>query len=137
VETDTNADPVGSSEPLTAGQLSAVLLAAAEVAAGDQNHDLITTLDVLNKDVLRPAGRSLVYEGELRQIAAALLERIPLAERGDLPSGEVAAVNAWLAHRRRLQRHLAAHGGNLLADLLRTAVGSAKEDRCPEPKPGY
>jgi hypothetical protein len=137
VEPDTNTDPVVESGPLTVGQLSAVLLAAAEVAAGDQNHDLITTLDVLNKDVLRPAGLPLVYEGELRQIAAALLERIPSAERDDLPRGEVAAVNAWLAHRRRLQRHLAAHGGNLLADLLSTAAGSAKEDRSPEPKPGY
>lgn len=91
--------------PLSEAELVWVLHAAAEVAAGDADHDLISTLYVLNTDVLRPADREQLYELELRQIARALCSVIPEAERVRARGGEIAEVNGWVAQRRGARRH--------------------------------
>ncbi|HTJ68142.1 MAG TPA: hypothetical protein VL551_11485 [Actinospica sp.] len=107
--------------PLAVEQLGEVLLMAAEVADGDADHDLLTAVDVLNKDRLRPEGREQLSEPELRQLARLLLAEIPADERLGVPGGEVAAVNTWLAQRLRVQR-LSEDGGNALAALFRSAA---------------
>jgi hypothetical protein len=107
--------------PLTAEQLSEVLRLAAEVADADDGHDLLTALDVLNKDVLSPNGRPQMYEQELRQVARALHAEIPAGERGGWPGGEVAGVSAWLGQHVREQRRFGS-GGNALAGLFRRAA---------------
>ena len=107
--------------PLKAEALGEVLLMAAEVADDDADHDLVTAVDVLNKDRLRPSGRPQLFEPELRQVARLLLAEVPAAERVGVPGGEVAAVNTWLAQRLRGQR-LGEDAGNALAELFRSAA---------------
>jgi hypothetical protein len=65
-------------------QLRDVLRMAAEVAAADSGHDLLTALDVLNKDGLSPVGCPQLHEAELRQIARVLLAGTTAALRLDL-----------------------------------------------------
>lgn len=121
--------------PMTPGQLSEVLRMAAEVADADPDHDLLTALDVLNKDGLRPARRPQLYEAELRQVARLLLDAIPADGQVGSIGGEVAAVNAWLAQCGRTQRQLN-NSGNVLADLFRCAVDRIEAGRRDEPKAG-
>lgn len=95
---------------LPAGFLSTVDLArvlrdAAEVAAGDADHDFVSTLYVLNTDVLEPAGRSQLYGAELRQIASALCAVMPDNERIAQQGSEVLNVNVWVARRRGVGHH--------------------------------
>lgn len=122
----------GAWGPLTAGQLGEVLRMIAEVAADDAEHDLLTAVDVLNKDRLRPERRTQLFEPELRQLARVLLAEIPADERVGAPGGEVAAVNAWLAQRLRAQR-LSGDDGNALAVLFRRAAANFIESPQPEP----
>jgi len=107
--------------PLTAAQLAGVLRIAAEVADADKDHDLLTTLDVVNKDRLHPHGRPLVHEAELRQVALALLAELPVQERVGGPQGEIAEVNAWLGQNRRTERRRGIDASPL-ADLFRCAA---------------
>jgi len=106
---------------MTSEQLNEALRMAAEVAAEDCEHDLLTAVDVLNKDRLRPEGRPLLAEPELRQVARAVFAELPANERIGVPGGEVAAVNAWLAERLRAQR-LCEERSSVLAELLRRAA---------------
>lgn len=99
-----NGEPSGRALP--DAELVRVLREAAAVAAGDADHDLISTLHVLNTDVLGPTGRPQLYEPELRQIARALCATVPESEAEGGPTGrEVALVNAWVARRRGGGRH--------------------------------
>lgn len=87
-------------ELLSDAELLRILRSAADVAAGDVDHDLVSTLYVLNTDVLRPSGLRQIYEAELHQIARALYDLIPGDQRAGVAGGAVAEVNAWLARRR-------------------------------------
>jgi hypothetical protein len=121
--------------PLAADQLGEVLRMAAEVADGDSDHDLLTAVDVLNKDRLRPEGRPQLFEPELRQVARLLLAEIAAEERIGVPGGEVAAVNTWLAQRLRGQR-LGEDAGNALAGLFRSAERHLSDARIAAPEDG-
>lgn len=114
--------------PLAADELGEVLRMAAEVADNDVDHDLLTAVDVLNKDRLHPEGRPQLYEPELRQVARLLLAEIPATERISVPGGEVAAVNTWLAQRLR-GRRLSEDIGSALADLFRSAAHRLSDAR--------
>ena len=109
-----------ASGSLTVAQLGNLLRMAAEIADADNNYDLLSALDALNKDRLRPAGLPEVYEAELRQIAKALLAEIPEEERLGGPEGEIAEVNVWLGQHVRAERFRS--GNSPLADLLKTAA---------------
>ena len=121
--------------PMAPEQLSDVLRMAAEVADADSGHDLLTALDVLNKDRLRPARRPQLYEAELRQVARVLLAGIPSDDQVGSIGGEVAAVNAWLAQHGRVRGQLDGPG-NVLADLFRRAAEQVEAGRSDEPKAG-
>lgn len=112
--------------PLSVVELGRVLRLAAEVADADCEHDLLTALDVLNKDKLRPAGEPQLYEAELRQIAGVLHAEFPAHERvGDLGS-DVAGVNAWLSRRARDYQRFRADGSDLAA-LFRQAAARLEQ----------
>ena len=118
--------------PMEPEQLCDVLRMAAEVADADPGHDLLTALDVLNKDVLRPAERPRLYEAELRQVAAVLLAAIPELDRADSMGGEVASVNTWLAQHGRVHGRPASTG-KVLAELFRRAAEQIEVRRSVEP----
>jgi hypothetical protein len=111
--------------PLSAESLRAVLSMAAEVADADADHDLLSALDVLNKDRLAPADR--LYEGELRQVARALLAVIPVEQLGGLGDGEVAAVNAFVMEHVRARRRGGLTGGMLVGVALPQLFRSAAD----------
>jgi hypothetical protein len=120
---------------MSADSLAEVLRMAAAVAAADADHDLITALDVLNEDVLCPAGRPLLYAGEARQVAQSLLAAIPAEPPVVSLNGEVVAVNAWLVWRRRTRLHANETSGNALAELFRHAVEQIETTQDPETDP--
>jgi hypothetical protein len=95
----TRAD-AANGRPLTSAQLAVILRAAIPVAAGDSDHDLVTTLHVLNSDVLRPSGVPELLGAELLQIAGALREVIPQQHRAALPDDAVRAVSVWISMHR-------------------------------------
>ena len=118
--------------PLAPAELGRVLLMAAEVADSDPDHDLLTALDVLNKDKLGPAGEPRMYEAELRQIARALHAEVPAGERVGGLGSDVVGVNAWLGQRVRARPHTLA-GGSALAALFRQAearIERARDGEC-------
>lgn len=109
-----------SSGPLSDTELARILHAAAEVAVGDADHDLVSTLHVLNTDVLRPAGRDQLYELELRQVVRALCAVISESEQVWVSGGEVAKVNAWVAQHRGSGRR--SNARSVLAELFTAAA---------------
>ncbi len=113
---------------LTVAQLSDLLRMTAEIADANKYHDLLSALDALNKDRLRPAGLPEVYEAELRQIARALLAEIPEEERLGGPEGEIAEVNVWLGQHVRAERLRS--GNSPMADLLKTAADHTDASNC-------
>jgi hypothetical protein len=121
--------------PMAPEQLCDVLRMAAEVAAADSGHDLLTALDVLNKDWLHPAGRPQLHEADLWQVARVLLAAIAVDGQIGSIGGEVAAVNAWLAQRGRAQGRLDGPE-NVLADLFRSAAEQIEAGRRDEPTVG-
>jgi hypothetical protein len=112
--------------PLSAEALREVLLLAADVADTDQDHDLASALDVLNKDVFGPAKREQLHPVEQRQVAQALLALVPAIEFDRSQGSELAAVDAWVTE------HMGDRGGGEpavsgLAELLRRAAAALLE----------
>lgn len=99
--------------PLTDPQLANALRAAAKVAGGDRQHNLMTALDVLAQD-RRPEFRGIRAQQQLAYAVAAFTHPTTCARR------PVDLAEAWCRER-----------GVSLAGLLRAVADSVEDGALP------